>query len=674
MTYQPHIDGLRALAVIAVVFYHAGFSSIAGGYLGVDVFFVISGYLVSHIILQEQELNRFSFASFYQRRALRLLPVLFFVLVVTSVFAWRYLLPVDLLGYVKSLLATLGFGSNIWFYFQDNYHAAESAARPLLHTWSLGVEEQFYLLFPALLYLLRNQKSHVKIVCVAGFFVASFLFAVVVSSRYPEASFYLLPTRLWELLAGALLAFYQLKRNVEQGGDSSGVSKTIAFVSFCALVITMIFVDSSKTHPSWVTLLPVLSTVGLLACARSLTIIYLLLSNRLSTYIGRISYSLYLWHFPVFAFYFIKRSGQVAELSEIAEMCAIVIVLSMFSYHLIETPCRRPQGRLKPLVFGKLSSLTAGLLIFCSMVVANNGYPQRLGEIEKIFIGASRDDSFLLKDGRRCVFNVNNTNSCRIEGAGNKSMINMGDSHANAISRPLAEYAHSEGFDFYNMILSHCPYIKDAWRNTGFKAKCETSQMDAVRGYLQKIDPAVIVYMVRFPMYLNSQRFDNGEGGRELSLFHPFYPSDRAKERGAIVPDLIVESLHEMAEMGHTVVLVYPVPEIGWHVPKLIKSKLDNVSQYPLGRKRAAFEKLSITISYDVYKKRVKHTNSILDRVSHPNIVNVYPDKLFCSNETNRCVTHDKNSIFYYDDDHLSQVGAQRLVAEIAVKLATHVP
>lgn len=642
----------------------------AGGFLGVDIFFVISGYLVTYILVSEPELNSKSLTSFYQRRAFRLLPILFVTLFTTSVFAWRYLLPDDFVSFAWSVLSTLGFGSNFWFYAQDNYHAAESAARPLLHTWSLGVEEQFYLIFPAILYVLRSRSLKVTAAVLTLIWLISFSIAVTLSIVAPEAGFYLLPSRFWELLSGSLLAIYCIRA----GGNISpttSLSNLMSVLGFAALIYSVFRIDTQELHPSFITLIPILGSVILILFAPTSKIANMVLSNRVSSYLGRISYSLYLWHFPVFAFYYIKRSGETATYAEIAEMCSLVILISILGHHIIEKPLRRPHAKTIKLIGIFLFVLACGLALFSSSVIRNNGYENRLGELKQIFDGTSRDESFLYKDGERCFFKVNNRNSCYFENLnGGKKLINMGDSHANAISRPLANLAKNNGMNFYNMILSHCPYIIDAWRNTGFKAKCETTQMDAIQEYVRQIEPAVIVYTVRFPMYLNSRFFDNGEGGVEHSLFFPFYPSPEAQNRGDTVPDLIIKTLQEMAELGHTVVLVYPIPEVGWHVPKLIKTKLDDIPRFPLEKKRKAFEKLSITTDYEVYKRRTRFTKSILEKAKHPNIINVYPEKLFCSNSTGRCITHNKESIFYYDDDHLSQAGATMLVNKIRAKLS----
>jgi len=213
--YRPEIDGLRAIAVIAVVLYHAGFvingtNSFSGGYIGVDIFFVISGYLITSIIIKEMAEQKFSFLKFYERRARRILPALFIVMLSSLPFAWIYLLPKAMKEYAASILSSLVFSSNFWFWQEDNYWAEPSALKPFLHTWSLSVEEQFYLVFPMILVMLwRFAKRHITSILVAGFLL-SLLVAELGTIIHPDFTFYLLPSRGWELLAGAILAKHEM--------------------------------------------------------------------------------------------------------------------------------------------------------------------------------------------------------------------------------------------------------------------------------------------------------------------------------------------------------------------------------------------------------------------------------------------------------------------------------
>jgi peptidoglycan/LPS O-acetylase OafA/YrhL len=209
MKYRPEIDGLRALAVIPVMLFHAGFTTFSGGFVGVDVFFVISGYLISTTILTEKELGTFSLMKFYEHRARRILPALFTIMLVCIPFAWAWLLPIDMKRFSQSLIAVSGFASNILFFWTSDYFDIASELKPLLHTWSLAVEEQYYLLFPIML-LLTWKFGRKKISFLLLFLtIVSLIVAHVSSKNSPAFAFYLLPTRAWEILAGAIISFIQ---------------------------------------------------------------------------------------------------------------------------------------------------------------------------------------------------------------------------------------------------------------------------------------------------------------------------------------------------------------------------------------------------------------------------------------------------------------------------------
>ncbi len=664
MKYRPEVDGLRAIAVLAVVIYHAKLGYLSGGFFGVDVFFVISGFLITKNILSEQNNTGFSLLAFYDRRARRLLPVLFLVLMVSCFYAWQYLLPADLVDFSGSALSAIGFISNVFFYFQDNYHAAESSAKPLLHTWSLGLEEQFYLIFPIALILLAGATKFKKTVFFASAIIVSLCLAQYASKHFTEFSFFLLPTRIWELLFGAVLALHDPDSDSDK---TSFIGSIVSLTGLLLIISTFVLFDSNTLHPSFLTLLPVLGATAIIGWGRTCSITRVILGNSISTWLGRLSYSIYLWHFPIFAFAYIKEGADGLSINHVLALLFLTLTLSVLSYFLIERPFRNKELLPTKLAYGLILSIGVTICAWSLMTIKHDGFENRLGDIQSIFEGTDRNDSFLTKDGEKCFFKPQSRSRCRFEDfAADRNIINMGDSHANMISVPLHQFATSNQYNFYNMILSHCPYIEGARRTTGFKAKCETPQMEAIKEYLESIPPSIIVYTARWPMYLNKEPFDNGEGGKENSLHFPFRPDEKASSEGHQIEELIVLSFERMAAMGHTVILVYPTPEVGWHIPSLIKKRLDDVPERPVGRKRSVFEKMSITTSYPVYKNRTQSTKSILDQISNANVHRVYPEKLFCSDQTNRCRTHDKNNIFYYDDDHLSQVGASMLVDQIS--------
>jgi peptidoglycan/LPS O-acetylase OafA/YrhL len=307
LTYRPEIDGLRAIAVGAVILYHAqitifGYQPFKGGFIGVDIFFVISGYLITSIILKELvTTGSFSFKHFYERRVRRILPALLFVMLVSLPFAWMYLLPSSFIDFSKSILYSLGFSSNFYFHYSGQQYGAESGLlKPFLHTWSLSVEEQFYILFPiVLLITFKYFRKYLIHILILGF-VISLGLADWGSRNHPSFNFYVLPTRGWELLAGSILAYFE----INNGHRSKNKTFNLILPTIGLLLIghSILFFNDEMFHPSFYTLSPIIGVCLMIWFSNKDELITKILSTKLFVGIGLISYSLYLWHYPIFAF------------------------------------------------------------------------------------------------------------------------------------------------------------------------------------------------------------------------------------------------------------------------------------------------------------------------------------------------------------------------------------
>lgn len=295
MNYRREIDGLRAIAVLPVIFLHAGFSVFSGGYVGVDIFFVISGYLITSILIGELEHGNFSIDRFYERRARRILPALFVVMLACLPFAYMWMLPTQLKDFAHSLISVVLFVSYFYFISQVDYFAPSAELQPLLHTWSLAVEEQYYLLFPILLVVLwrfGRQRVFWSIVVIA---VLSLLLAEWGYRNKPSENFYFAPTRAWELLAGSICSFMTV-------GKAQRSSNVLSALGFAMIVFAIFGYDATTPFPSVYALLPVVGTALIILFAAEGTWVARLLSLRMFVGIGLISYSAYLWHQPLFAF------------------------------------------------------------------------------------------------------------------------------------------------------------------------------------------------------------------------------------------------------------------------------------------------------------------------------------------------------------------------------------
>jgi peptidoglycan/LPS O-acetylase OafA/YrhL len=291
--YRPEIDGLRAVAVIPVILYHAGFELFSGGFIGVDVFFVLSGYLITSILLGEHESGKFSLVGFYERRARRILPALFFVMAASIPFAWAYLWPEDLKDFSQSIVAVSTFASNFLFWTESDYFDATAELKPLLHTWSLAVEEQFYVLFPLFLAVTWGFGKRQMFFLVVAVAALSLVAAEWASVRFPSASFYLLPTRAWELLLGALVAFYMFRKTDIRGNQS------LSILGLAVLAFSILAFDEQTPFPGLIALIPTIGVVFIVLYTREGMLVHKALSNRLLVGVGLISYSAYLWHQPI---------------------------------------------------------------------------------------------------------------------------------------------------------------------------------------------------------------------------------------------------------------------------------------------------------------------------------------------------------------------------------------
>jgi peptidoglycan/LPS O-acetylase OafA/YrhL len=353
MKYRPEIDGVRALAVLPVILFHAGFTAFSGGFIGVDIFFVISGYLITSIILKDLESGTFSFWEFYERRARRILPALFFVIICSIPFALMWLMPNELRAFSKSIVAVSFFVSNIFFWRQSGYFDTAAELKPLLHTWSLAVEEQFYIFFPiAIVTLWRFGRKNV-VTAVALVALISLALSEYSWRHYPSFNFYWLPTRSWELAAGSLCAFVTVKQKAIR-------DDLLSFAGLAAIAFAIFYFDKTTPFPSLYALIPVLGTCGIILFARQGTIVGSLLSLKACVGIGLISYSAYLWHQPLFAFARIRSLSEPPwQLMLLLAGCSLV--LAYFSWRYIEMPARRR---------GSSSILTRQGVLACSAIAA----------------------------------------------------------------------------------------------------------------------------------------------------------------------------------------------------------------------------------------------------------------------------------------------------------------
>ncbi len=379
LQYRSEVDGLRAVAVLPVIFFHGGYAWFSGGFVGVDVFFVISGYLITTIIVHELDKGTFSLLNFYERRARRILPALFLIMAVCVPFGWFWLAPTDLRDFGQSLVAVSTFSSNVLFWHESDYFATDIDLKPLLHTWSLAVEEQYYVLFPLFLVLTWRMGFTRIAAALLAVFMVSLALAQWGAHYAPTANFYLLPTRGWELLLGVLTALFLRRSGFIQ---SRGVNQLMSLLGLGMIVYAIAVFDSETLTPGLVGLLPTVGTVFIILGARPGTVVHALLSFRPMVGIGLISYSAYLWHQPVLAF---ARYRSLEEIGAGATLGLVILplVLAYGSWRWIEKPFRNREKVSRRTVGLSAGAGTLAFVLIGAALHFTDGGLARFGEDEQ---------------------------------------------------------------------------------------------------------------------------------------------------------------------------------------------------------------------------------------------------------------------------------------------------
>ncbi len=620
MAYRPDVDGLRAVAVVAVVLCHARLG-LPGGYVGVDVFFVISGYLITGLILKELTAGTFSVAEFWTRRVRRIVPALVVVTAAALVAGWFTLTPDAYASLGKSAAAQSLMVSNVHFWRDTGYFAPTAEEKPLLHTWSLAVEEQFYLFVPLLLLLTAHGRRPRRVVWVLGVFAAaSFLLGAYGAFRHPSATFYLLPTRAWELLAGALLACRPLPRS-----DRPGVVREAAALAAVALIVTpCVAYDSDTVFPGIAAVPPVLGSV-LLIWAGSGTgrrpAANRLLAWPPVVFVGLISYSLYLWHWPLLVFARELTVGPVPLRDRLAVVAASVAV-AVLSWRYVELPFRyrrvlATQFRLIP------AAAVALVAILCAggWVYRSGGYEGRLSAAELAFARTGRQDwpnheldaqsipDRLVRLGR---------------GEAAPTLLVWGDSHAMAVLPGIDAACRDAGVTAIAATHSSTAPVLNYYAHSKFGLNERAPAFNgAVVAHVRKAGIGRVLLVASWPGY-------------------------------TLTDDLRVALLHtvdKLTESGATVYFLDTVPRYPFHVPKAL-----HVFSL-LGR-----DKSSLSISLESHRDTNRAMAGLLHelRRRHVRVLDSVPTFL-ARTRTSRLVPFDDEGSFYCDEHHLSEYGALAL-------------
>lgn len=457
--YRPEIDGLRALAVLPVVFYHAGFQLFSGGYVGVDVFFVISGFLITGILMKDLESGCFSLTAFYERRCRRILPPLVVMALVTTILVWRFFYaPNEVANFGRSLVAMATFWANILFYKQSGYFDAAAETKPLLHTWSLSVEEQFYLVFPILLFFLFKKFRGLRLAGVLIFLaLVSFAASLLTINKKPDAVFYLIQFRAWELLLGSILAVWPYRPVF-----SRAPLIVLSLLGLAGVLGPAVFYTKGTLFPG---------LAALPSCLGTATLIFIhgrgvenspvgrLLAKPILVKIGKISYSLYLWHWPLLVLigpYFGLIQPSRAGLALIV---ALSFVLAWLSWRFVETPIRTRHilAARKPLFMASLCALA--LLVTCGRVLrVMDDFPFRTHPLPPAVARAEKTGPKVSCGRNIEVAGEETLPPCRFGAAnGQPEFVFWGDSHAGAWLAGIEKQAEQYGLTGYQQVMAACP-------------------------------------------------------------------------------------------------------------------------------------------------------------------------------------------------------------------------
>jgi len=656
MKYRPEVDGLRAVAVVPVIFFHAGVESLTGGFIGVDIFFVISGYLIAYLLLEDKSKGKFSLLDFYERRIRRILPALFFVILVTTALAWFIMLPSQMKEYSQSILAVLAFSSNIFFYFKSGYFSSTIDEKPLVHTWSLAVEEQFYILFPLLMFLSwRFLKHNLKWLLIAGV-VSSYILAEFLSRTHPELSFYLMPTRAWELLLGALCA-----QHIHNSGGKLYSNNVAAFFGFLLILGSIFFLTEHLPHPSFYTIPAVVGSCLVILFANN-TFVGSLLSSKLFVAIGLISYSAYLWHQPILAMIRIKsfeEPGQIALIS----LASLSFLLAAISYRFVERPFReklngvyRLSIKTTLLVLGSLAIVIAAFGVLGHI---KNGFYERFSMPSDVASTIERSTNAY------ACFDLPYPHTsekwgCDIgagDSADNYDFLVWGDSHLLVSFNSFVTAAqNTDQKGFYAGIRQCTPFLGvHALRYDQEERNCYQLNKRVFEFVKSKKIPKLIL-VSRWSYYSTG-----GYDGDTYSYIGLSPDSDRSPEmtRKAYLSGL-EHTIAAYSEIGVEVVFMEQVPQQKFHPEELYYLAFsggdpgENLNRFSVAKE----EHLSMQkFVMDVFRYEVG---------KHDNLSILYTTDVYCDDKCS--VGTDKHS-FYFDQDHVSVEGAKKLVPAIEAAL-----
>jgi len=651
INYRSEIDGLRALAIIPVILFHAGIPFLSGGFIGVDVFFVISGYLITHLLLIENSTDSFSLVNFYIRRIRRLLPALFFMLLCITPFAWMWLLPTQLQEYSLSVIAAVTFLANMFFYLKTGYFSSDIDEKPLIHTWSLAVEEQFYIFFPLFLFFTwRLLKNHLTTLLIL-LFIVSFLLAESLSRIYPELNFYLMPTRMWELLAGSLCALYLFKNKTIPS------NLILSAIGLLLIIASYFLIDKTFRFPSYYTIPVVLGTSLVILYSQN-NLVGSLLSLRAMVAVGLVSYSAYLWHQPLFALTRVKALAE-PSLALMLGLGVLSIIIGGFSWKFIEQPFRKKSN--KQFIISNKITVSAAVLFSCLFIGMGaighlkKGFPERFSIPEQVSSTIKRNT-----DAYEC-FDLpfphkSEKWGCDIgtdEQQNGYDFLVWGDSHLLVTYDAFVQAAtNKEKKGFYAGIRQCLPFLGiHALRNDQEERNCHQLNQRVFEFVRDNQIPKIIL-VSRWSYYATG-----GYNNDNFSFVGLQADSKKTAElsQAAYLYGL-EKTITDYNAIGTEIVFMEQVPQQRLHPEEIYALAYKN------GDVDLVLEKASVSKTEHLEMQAFVREKFATLQQSNPKLSSLPMTDIFC---TETCLTGDTDTSYYFDEDHLSIDGSKKIVKRL---------
>ena len=644
--YRAEVDGLRALAILPVVLFHIDVSGFDGGYVGVDVFFVISGYLITSLIQRELDQGQFSFLQFWERRARRILPALTVVVFASLVAGFFVLIPSDLESLGRSAFAQSLFASNILFWLQAGYFDADAATKPLLHTWSLAVEEQFYFFFPLALFVLSLFARTLRVWTIASALLFSFALSVWGVANHPHAAFYLLPTRGWELLLGAMIALAPSSSSEVEAVHRR--NELLSWLGLAAIAAAVFTYHIETPFPGWAALLPCLGTAAIIwANETRLTSVGRILSIAPLVQIGLISYSLYLWHWPFIVFIDYASFDELTLLDKSA-IVSVSIVVAWLSWKFVENPIRR-RRLLRKRAHLAIAAATGLFLVGGLGLSAEfaNGYPGRLPPDALRYADGAVDGN---PRGEECHYIsiklVEPIEPCRLGATKAKDtpvLLVLGDSHASALMPVLDAMATKYSAPAWFASYSGCPPIQGVFSPGKQNYECPKFNQTLLKLAEQhKIKHLLLV--ANWSLYTEGR--ENGEMAWLISDAQSNSQSPR--ESRLVFERRFTETLHTLLQRGFTVWIIKQVP-LQKFLPPV---RLTQVALY-------GGDPNSVARPLSEHMARQSFANSVMEKIEQDRVHLLDPSQLLCAEGL--CKTAHNGRSLYKDEHHLSRFGALQM-------------